>query len=276
MTDVAFVVFAAGAVLSGYRVFATDSMIRASFLLLASFLNVGAILVLLLADYLGTALIFMMTVEMVVMALFMMMFMMNPAGLNPMAMVHQPRAAAAAGVVAAAGIGVVAVIADFPDDPVDAARDATVELGTELLGGSMLVFESAGVTLLATMVCAVILSSSRGRFGDDDEGSLAPPLEPGGDRRPEDDLVPADIDPHAGHGGMDHGDMGGMDHSAMGHGSMSGMSHGEMDHSDMDHGAMGGMDHSEMDHSGMEENAHGDPDGSSDRSGHDDHGGHHR
>ncbi len=104
MIDVAFVVFSVAAVVSGYLVFRVDSMIRASFLLLASFLNVGAVLVLLLAEYLGTALLFMMTVEMVVMALFMVMFMMNPAGLNPMSMVHQPRVAWVAGLVAAAGI----------------------------------------------------------------------------------------------------------------------------------------------------------------------------
>jgi NADH:ubiquinone oxidoreductase subunit 6 (subunit J) len=200
--DAAFVVFAVAAVVSGYRVFATDSMVRASFLLLASFLNVGAILVLLLAEYLGIALLFMMTVEMVVMALFMVMFMMNPAGLNPMVMVHQPRLAAAAGVAATVGIGVVAVVAEFPDAPVETGRDTIAELGAELLGPSMLVFESAGVTLLATMVCAVILSSARGRYGDGYEGSLAPPLEPGGDHRPDDDLVDAEGgDEHAGHGG---------------------------------------------------------------------------
>ncbi len=200
MTTLAFVVFSAVAVVSGYRMLRTDSMVRASFLLLASFLNVGAVLVLLIAEYLGTALMFMMTVEMVVMALFMVMFMMNPAGLNPMQMVHQPRLAAGAGVVAAAGIWSVAWLAGFPDRPLDPARPTIRDLGTELLGHSMLVFETAGVTLLATMVCAVILSSSRGRYGDGYEGSMAPPLEPGGDHRPEDDLVDADA------GGMDHGD----------------------------------------------------------------------
>lgn len=197
--DVAFGVFAVAAVWTGYRVFRTDSMVRASFLLLASFLNVGAILVLLLAEYLGTALLFMMTVEMVVMALFMVMFMMNPAGLNPMNMVHQPRLAGVAGVIAAVGLGAVAVFTQFPDDPVDPAADTIRALGHELLGGSMLVFESAGVTLLATMVCAVILSSRGGRFGDAEHGSVAPPLEPGGDRRPDDDLVVEDG------GGHDHG-----------------------------------------------------------------------
>lgn len=197
--NLAFWVFAAAAVWSGYRVFRTDSMVRASFLLLASFLNVGAILVLLLAEYLGTALLFMMTVEMVVMALFMVMFMMNPAGLNPMNMVHQPRFAAAAGVGTAALLAAVAIAGRFPEAPVDPDAETIRALGTELLGGSMLVFESAGVTLLATMVCAVILSARRGRFGDADEGSVAPPLEPGGTHRPEDDLVDADA------GGHDHG-----------------------------------------------------------------------
>ncbi|MBW3606135.1 MAG: NADH-quinone oxidoreductase subunit J [Actinobacteria bacterium] len=199
--DVAFWVFALAAVWSGYRVFRTDSMVRASFLLLASFLNVGAILVLLLAEYLGTALLFMMTVEMVVMALFMVMFMMNPAGLNPMEMVHQPRLAAVAGVVTTAGLGLVAVVVDFPDAPVDPAAETIRALGTELLGGSMLVFESAGVTLLATMVCAVILSAARGRYGDGTAGSVAPPLEPGGDHRPEDDLVGDGGGGHHHHGG---------------------------------------------------------------------------
>jgi NADH:ubiquinone oxidoreductase subunit 6 (subunit J) len=207
--DIAFVVFSVAAVFSGYRVFRTDSMVRASFLLLASFLNVGALLLLLFAEYLGTALWFMMTVEMVVMALFMVMFMMNPAGLNPMQMVHQPRFAAASGVVVATALGAVAVLGRFPVRPLDPTVPAIADLGRELLGGSMLVFESAGVTLLATMVCAVILSASRGRYGDGVEGSVAPPLEPGGDARPDDDLVADDGGGHhmhhGGDGDMDHG-----------------------------------------------------------------------
>lgn len=209
--DVAFVVFAAAAVFSGYRVFRTDSMVRASFLLLASFLNVGAILVLLFAEYLGAALWFMMTVEMVVMALFMVMFMMNPAGLNPMEMVHQPRFAAVSGAVVTGALAIVAVFGAFPTRPLDVAAPTIRQLGIELLGGSMLVFESAGVTLLATMVCAVILSAKRGRYGDGVEGSVAPPLEPGGDSRPEDDLVADSGGGHNMHQG-DHGGGGSMDH----------------------------------------------------------------
>lgn len=197
--DLAFWCFAALAVVAGWRVFRTDSMVRASFLLLVSFLAVGAILLLLAAPYLGFAVLFMMGVEMTVMALFMVMFMMNPAGLNPMSMVHQPRAAVAAGVGVFGLLGGLAVWAEFPRSALSAPPgDPVAALGRELLGGSMLVFESAGVTLLAAMVGAVILSSRRGRYGPADEGSRPPGLEPGGEpagRRPEDG-----DDGHGGHG----------------------------------------------------------------------------
>jgi NADH-quinone oxidoreductase subunit J len=178
LVDVAFWVFAVGAVWTGYRVFRTDSMVRASFLLLASLVNVGAIMLLLSAEYLGFALVFMMALEMMVMALFMVMFMMNPAGLNPMVMVHQNRLSAAAGIAAFLGLSGVAVFADFPDRPVPNPVGVVARLGEELLGDSMLVFESVGVLLLATMIGAIALSSHRGRYGAADEGSEPPPLHP--------------------------------------------------------------------------------------------------
>ena len=179
--DVAFVALGALAIVAGWRVFRTDSMVRASFFLLGSFLAVGAILLLLAAPYLGFAVLFMMAVEMLVMALFMVAFMMNPAGLNPMSMIHQPRIALAAGLATFALLATVALVADFPVASGPAPGDPIAGLGTELLGPSMLVFESAGVTILAAMVCAVVLSSRRGRHGRADEGSVPPPLVPGGE-----------------------------------------------------------------------------------------------
>lgn len=201
-TDGFFFLFAALAVWTGWRVFRTDSMVRASFLLLASFLAVAAIVLLLAAPYLGFALVFMMAVEMTVMALFMVMFMMNPAGLNPMNMVHQPRTAVAAGAAVAAVLAAVALWVEFPASRGPAPADPIAALGLELLGGSMLVFESAGVALLAAMIGSVILSSRSGRYGPSDEGSVPPGLEPGGEpagRRPE-------PDEDGGHGGHDHED----------------------------------------------------------------------
>ncbi len=178
IVDIAFFVFAAGAVVAGYRVFKTDSMVRAAFYLLASFAAVGGILVLLGAEFLGMVLILMMAGEMLVMAIVMVMFMMNPAGLNPMVMVHQNRVAAIAGVVAFLALAGVAVLGDFPDNPAPTPAAATEELGVELLGDSMLVFQTAGVALLTAMIGAVVIAGRRGRYGEADEGSLEPSLQP--------------------------------------------------------------------------------------------------
>ncbi len=190
------------AIASGWRVFRTDSMVRASFLLLLSFVAVAGVMLLLAAPYLGVATVFMMAVEMMVMALFMVMFMMNPAGLNPMKMVHQEPLAISAGVIAFLGLSAAVLTSPLPDVHVAVGRPVIHDLGVEMLGGSMLIFESAGVALLSAMIGAVILSSRGGRFGAADEGSLPPPLSAGG--RPA-GLMPEKKKGH----GMGHG-MGGM------------------------------------------------------------------
>lgn len=176
--DVAFWAFSAGSIVAAWLVFRTDSMVRAAYWLLASFAGVGAVMVLLNARFLGLVLVLMMAGEMTIMAVFMVMFMMNPAGLNPMTMVHQHRTAKVAGLVAFAGLALVGLVAEFPDRPAAADGEPTAELGRELLGDSMLIFETAGVTLLATMIGAIAIASKRGRYGDADEGSVPPPLEP--------------------------------------------------------------------------------------------------
>ena len=178
IVDVTFWLFAVGSVVAGYRVFRTDSMVRAAFYLLASFAGVGGILVLLGAEFLGVVLILMMAGEMLVMAIVMVMYMMNPAGLNPMTMVHQNRVAAVAGIVAFLALASVGLIGEFPDRPAPDPTAATVQLGTELLGDSMLVFQTAGVALLSTMIGVIAIAGRRGRYGVADDGSLEPPLQP--------------------------------------------------------------------------------------------------
>lgn len=177
--DVLFWALSGLAVWSGWRVFRVDSMIRATFSLLVSFACVGGIGLLLSAPYIGIATVFMMAVEMMVMGLFMVAFMMNSAGLNPMSMVHQHRLSIAVGALAFAALAAAAIWTELPSDPVPPGARVVHDLGIELLGDSMLVFETAGVTLLATMLGAVILSSRHGRFGDAMEGSVPPGLEPG-------------------------------------------------------------------------------------------------
>jgi NADH-quinone oxidoreductase subunit J len=178
IVDAAFWLFALGSVVAGYRVFRTDSMVRAAFYLLASFAGVGGILVLLGAEFLGMVLILMMAGEMLIMAIVMVMFMMNPAGLNPMVMVHQNRVAAVAGIVAFVALAGVGLVGRFPDRPAPEPATATAQLGTELLGDSMLVFQTAGVALLSTMIGAIAIAGRRGRYGVAEDGSVEPPLQP--------------------------------------------------------------------------------------------------
>ena len=193
ITDVLFWVFAIGSIVAGWLVFRTDSMVRAAYWLLGSFVGVGGILVLLGAEFLGLVLILMMAGEMTVMAFVMVMFMMNPAGLNPMFMVHQHRVAIAGGVVAflgLAGSGLATAFALRPAEP----ADATAELGFELLGPSMLVFQTAGVALLSTMIGVVVLASRRGRYGTADEGSHEPVLDQEAAPAADEEPAPAESD----------------------------------------------------------------------------------
>jgi NADH-quinone oxidoreductase subunit J len=199
-TDLLFWVLALGSVIAGWRVFRTDSMLRAAYWLLVSFLGVAGILVLLGAEFLGLVLVLMMAGEMTIMAVFMIMFMMNPAGLNPMMMVHQHRTSIAAGVIAFLGLGGVGLFGRFPAAPAPPEGAATAELGRELLGDSMLTFETAGVALLATMVGALAIAAKRGRYGDASEGSVEPSAETAGPAAapPDEEMA------HEGHGGV-HG-----------------------------------------------------------------------
>ena len=176
MTDVLFWILAASAVVSAWRVFRTDSMVRAAYWLMASFVAIAVILVLLNAEFLGLVLMIMLAAEMTIMAVFMVMFMMNPAGLNPMTMVHQHRAAIVAGVVAFLGLAAVGLFGRFPAGGAFAVEDVTARLGTELLNESMLIFQTAGVTLLATMIGALAISSRRGRYGWADDESVEPAM----------------------------------------------------------------------------------------------------
>jgi NADH-quinone oxidoreductase subunit J len=184
---VAFWVLGVLAVGTGMLVFRVDSMARATFLLLASFLCVGGELLLLGSDFLGGILVLMLTGEMVVMTVFMIMFMMNPGGLMPMTMVHNRRFSlvAAVGTFAALAAGVFAV--DWPTRRGAPPADVTAALGQALMGEKMLVMMAAGVALFATMVAAILLATARGRYdryGDELDARRPDDPIPGGLRPP--------------------------------------------------------------------------------------------
>ncbi|MFB4310841.1 NADH-quinone oxidoreductase subunit J [Actinomadura sp. GTD37] len=167
MEDAAFWVLAAAAVGSGIAVFVVDSMARATFSLLASFLCVGAELLLVDLRYLGVLVILMMIMEMLVMAVFMVMYMMNPAGLMPMSMLHNKRGALgiSAGLFAALAAGIFAV--PWPARAGRPPRDPTFALGESIMGPKMLVMMVIGIAILATMIATVVLATHRGRYDRD-------------------------------------------------------------------------------------------------------------
>ncbi|GAA3069811.1 NADH-quinone oxidoreductase subunit J [Streptosporangium carneum] len=159
----AFWGLAAVAVACGVAVFVVDSMARATFALLASLIAVGLSLLLIDLEYLGLVVILMMIMEMLVMAVFMIMYMMNPAGLMPMKMVHNNRGAALiAGtvfVLLASGVFLV----PWPERTGTTPADPAHALGLSIMGPKMLVMMIVGVAILATMVSTTVLATDRGR-----------------------------------------------------------------------------------------------------------------
>lgn len=151
-------------VAAGIVVFVVDSMARATFALLTSFLAVAGVLLALDLVYLAVVTALMMTIEMAIMAVFMIMFMMNPAGLMPMTMVHNARgsALAGAGVFAVLVVGIWTV--DWPARRGAPPADTTRQLGESIMGSHMLVMLVIGVGLFATIIAGTVLATARGRY----------------------------------------------------------------------------------------------------------------
>ncbi|MDP9430644.1 MAG: NADH-quinone oxidoreductase subunit J [Actinomycetota bacterium] len=160
----AVVVLGLLAVAAGIAVFVVDSMARATFALLGSFLAVAGVLLVFDLIYLGVVTALMMTIEMAVMAVFMVMFMMNPAGLMPMTMVHNARGSAVVGAVAFVVLTVGVWTVDWPVRQEQPPPDPTRQLGEALMGSHMLVMLVIGIALFATILAGTVLATARGRY----------------------------------------------------------------------------------------------------------------
>lgn len=183
MTAVLFWVLAVGALVSGFLVFRLNSMARVTFALLASFLFVAAEVMLLGLGYLGVVIVLMMVMEMVIMAVFMIMYMMNPAGLMPMAMYHNKAGSMAIAVGTFTGLAAGIFLVDWPERAGRPPADPTFALGESLMGPQMLTMMTLGLAIFATMVATVLLATSRGRYdrlGDDLRAQHADDPIPGG------------------------------------------------------------------------------------------------
>ncbi|TCJ15296.1 NADH-quinone oxidoreductase subunit J [Rubrobacter taiwanensis] len=157
--------FGMAAVWFGVVVFRTSSMVRSALALLFSMTAVGAMFLAMEAEFLGVLQIMMMATEMAIMAIFMVMYMMDPGGLGQMDMSHQKRAAQAAGVLGAlVAIGVALLTSWGPAaNAAPGAAEQTRLLGIELMERSMLIFETAGVTILTAMIAATAAAIERRR-----------------------------------------------------------------------------------------------------------------
>lgn len=214
MQTALFCVLAVVAVLSGAAVFAVDSMARATYALALSFVAVGASLLLLDLAYLGVVTILMMVMEMAIMAVFMIMFMMNPAGLMPMSMLHNRRGALAISGGVFLALGALVLLVPWPERRGTAPADPTRAVGEAVMGSKMLVMIGVSAVLFTTIVAALVLATSRGRYGGEEDMEH---------RRH------AGRDPRDGHGAhAGHGGHGGGREGRVGHG---GRSHDGGDHS---------------------------------------------
>ncbi len=161
----ALVFFGLAAVWFGLAVFLTRSMVRSALALLFSMAALGAMFLAMEAEFLGVLQLMMMGTEMAIMAIFMVMYMMDPGGMGQMDMTHQKRLSIVAGVLAGGAAAVVALLAGWgPISEVAPGPTAqNHDVGIELMERSMLIFETAGVTILVAMVASTAVAIARRR-----------------------------------------------------------------------------------------------------------------
>ena len=156
--------FGLAAVWFAVVVFRTSSMVRSALALLFSQAAIGAMFLAMQTEFLGVLQIMMMATEIAIMAIFMVMYMMDPGGLGAMEMTHQKRASQVAGALGGVSALAVAFLAGW--GPVEAAvrpSEQVRRLGLEIMERSMLIFETTGVTILTAMIAATAIAVYGGR-----------------------------------------------------------------------------------------------------------------
>ncbi len=159
----AIMLFGLGAIAFGATVFRTKSMVRSALALLGAMVAIGGMFLAMETEFLGVLQLMMMASEMAIMAIFMMMYMMDPGGLMQMEMTHQRRTSVIAGAISRV-VALVCVVLTPWGTITPAAPDAGVQLhdlGIELMTRSMLLFETAGFTILVAMIAATLTAIAR-------------------------------------------------------------------------------------------------------------------
>ncbi|MGB3683622.1 MAG: NADH-quinone oxidoreductase subunit J [Rubrobacteraceae bacterium] len=156
--------FGIAAIWFGVVVFTTSSMVRSALALLFSQVAIGAMFLAMQTEFLGVLQIMMMATEMSIMAIFMVMYMMDPGGLGGMDMTHQQRVSQVVGVLGTLlVVGVIFLVGWGSIAGSVPPGEQVRGLGMELMGRSMLIFETAGITILTAMIAATAVALERGR-----------------------------------------------------------------------------------------------------------------
>ncbi|MCA1718629.1 MAG: NADH-quinone oxidoreductase subunit J [Actinobacteria bacterium] len=143
-------------------VFRTSSMVRSALALLFSQAAIGGMFLAMQTEFLGVLQIMMMATEMAIMAIFMVMYMMDPGGLGGMDMTHQKRASLVTGALGALAALAVAFLTSWgPIAGEVRPAEQVYGLGIEIMERSMLIFEIAGVTILTAMIAATAIAIKR-------------------------------------------------------------------------------------------------------------------
>ena len=145
-----------GAIWFSWRVFMTSSMVRSALSLLASMAIIGIMFLVMKTEFLAVLQIMMMATEMAIMAVFMMMYMMDPGGMGDMDMTHQKKTSIILSLIA--GVAVIVIIGLTTWEPISttvpSASDQNHDLGIEIMKRSMMIFETAGTSILVAMIAA--------------------------------------------------------------------------------------------------------------------------
>lgn len=140
-------------------------MVRSALSLLASMASIGFLFMTMEAQFLGVLQIMMMAGEMTIMAIFMVMFMMDPGGMGKMDMTHQKKMSGSLAIAVFLTLVLVIFFTAWGQSPslVPSPEKQTSELGMQILGRSMLIFQAAGVTILMAMIASIMVAVPEGK-----------------------------------------------------------------------------------------------------------------
>jgi NADH-quinone oxidoreductase subunit J len=156
LTEVAFVIVAVVGAVAAIRMVTSQNVIHAALYLVVTLTSVGAVYLLLAAEFLAWVQILIYVGAIVVLLLFSLMLTRAPIGRDTLD--NQQR-----GIAAVIGIGiliglVILLQSTFGGKKIAASATHTSDIGTSLFRGYVLPFEIVSVLLLAALVGAVVLA----------------------------------------------------------------------------------------------------------------------